>query len=313
MTFLKKLSPLAAIALSLIVISCSDFSNIASNDKVNKSELVKSSSVKNQVIQSLKTVEQSICNPPIGWKEAYYKSQNGIFLFGEWHGTREAPDIVVEYACAVAEATGGKTILLFEVNYLNSPVFETVISGEYNDAEETLKEGLRVFWNGSQDGRKSYSAMNAMLRVKEINDQGVNLFFGSTGISDEEFLAIYNKKIPMSELYNIEAKNILDTKKNYSNVITYTGNIHAARHANYFKKVGFDNFLALDYIFFGGKSWSCTPACGITKLTPYTKAKYLKEELDRSIVVNEDIDPVFKGFFITHEPTPIIPYPSNNN
>ena len=127
-----------------ILTSCSDLKSARENNTVNLQIPDTEDPIVKKSIEPpvLKTIDNSKCNPPNGWKEIYDTAPRGIFLFGEWHGTQEAPDLVVEYACAIAEATGEKTLVLFEAEFWQHSAFNELLQAPASEAETILREGL---------------------------------------------------------------------------------------------------------------------------------------------------------------------------
>jgi len=244
-----------------------------------------------------------------------------IFLFGETHGTEEAPDFVASFACYTAKKTQQSTIVLLEL-----PI-PKVLGDEMRDPIPTseakrliLSEG-DFYWARAHDGRTSVAMMEAIEEILLLREQGLNVYIG-TVFPDKNIKATYeNLSLNFADedthinRFFQETLQILSYRKAFKNVIVLTGKNHTRNHLYFLDKLGFGNssmgFLQQSG---GGNAWNCPsnqPSCGTYPVSTYRRA--LIDSADHaSLVMLDTSEDVYDGAFVFKTTTASPPYINKN-
>ncbi|MBL4854443.1 MAG: hypothetical protein JKY25_09430 [Robiginitomaculum sp.] len=268
---------------------------------------------------SLSKENEVDCNPPIGWNSLVDKfSDGGIYIFGERHGTQESPELVVEFACAVAKRFNTQTIVLYELPDQTGTFFEDMLNAPTQDVEEFIGSRMKDFWTGNtdiQDGRSSQAMMKSLVRLKTINNSGIPLTIGHLQLTPKQQVETHEKiknhtGNSYGFIYNLEAQNIHAAKEKYENVIVLVGSYHAKKHIQYFKSKNVkQNYIGLRQAYSAGTDWTCreTSGCGRHKAKAY-RGSLLLNHKNRSVFVAKDQHSDFEGFFLFSTITASPPY-----
>ena len=167
------------------------------------------------------------CQTPEGWRTIADSARGKILFFSELHGTEEGPEMVGQYACAVA-AEGKPVVVALE------------FSADYNDA---LQKGLEAddpadiwregIWDWSRpledrDGRTSQAMFALMLQLKKYRDDGLPIdvtFVEVSGVEAEPLI----KKYGLNFREHASSRNLKRLQSEYENIIMMTGNLHGSR------------------------------------------------------------------------------------
>lgn len=229
-----------------------------------------------------------------------------IFLFGERHGTIEAPSFVANFACRIAVDTGEPTIVLLE---LPIPKELSDLSSEPTSLQtaQNLILSNDPHWSKGHDGRTSAAMMEAILQILHLREQGLNIALGS--IYPNEFtkskyddLGLYAPEETIGKnRYYQEAVQILKYKDKFTNVITLSGKVHTRNHLRFFKRIGItDIYMGFTQESGGGSEWNCQPmagGCG-THPAPTYRRTLVEASENASIVLLDQEKDIFDGAFI---------------
>ncbi len=209
--------------------------------------------------------QTSDCRTPDGW-DAVVERDPDFIVFGELHGTREAPAFVGSLACGLA--LNGERLL---VGIEFSPDHEDALQKAWN-AKETDFERLLLDagWRGRDDGVGS-RAMFAMVRdLYRLKQSGYPIAITAfNGAGSDEQRARFAHLPGQGPHEAAQAENIATAAQGaaYDRVLILVGGLHAKREA---VDLGFGAFdpmakrlrsygsvISLDARYGAGTSWSC--------------------------------------------------------
>jgi hypothetical protein len=207
------------------------------------------------------------CAPPPGTDRLLARPERFI-LFGEIHGTNEAPASFGEIVCAAAEK--GPVVVGVEWFEEFTPAFNAYLASDGGrEARESFVSSLREQFTG--DGRSSRAAFALYDRLRDIKVAGadirivafVRLTFGEPAKSQTP----YEKAL---------AASLMAGAGDSPRVLVLVGNTHS-RRKTFSSTPPFDPMamhlpkretLSLSIGHAGGTSHSCRPDCGVQELVP---------------------------------------------
>jgi len=234
-----------------------------------------------------------------------FAKSGSIFLFGERHGTAEAPSFVANFACKIAKDTQEPIIVLLE---LAIPEVLSDLSRypmSISQAQTAILEG-DPHWAGGHDGRTSVAMMEAIRKILEMREQGLNIALGSIYPDErsqskfEDLGLSFANETTYVNRYFQEAAQILRYKDKYSNVIVLSGKNHTRNHLRFFKKMELDtSYLGFVQASGGGTEWNCQPQAGGCKIhsSDMSRRHLVNEVDDVSLVLLNENAEVFHGAF----------------
>lgn len=239
-----------------------------------------------------------------------------IYLFGETHGTSEAPAFVANFACRIARDTGEPTIVLLE---LVIPEILSDLSGESLSVAEAQKLILEEdnHWFDGHDGRTSEAMMIAILEILQFREQGLNIALGSvypsaeTRSKYEAFILESTDETDIDNWYFKEAFQIKSYKNDFKNIITLSGKVHTRNHLQFFDKIDLDEtYMGFTFVSGGGTEWNCRPNSGGCKIH---KTKTYRRNLvdlsdNASLVLLTGNNEAFDGAFVFKSSNASLPY-----
>lgn len=215
---------------------------------------------------------ETACTAPEGWDDVVARDPDFV-VFGELHGTREAPALISRIVCA--EAMLGRSVLLaVEHSSWQNAAWQEAWALPHAAFREALP-GLG--WREREDGVASEAMLALVTGAHDLKDKGAAIdivaFNGARDDAQRERFAHLPAQGPHEAA---QAENIAAAaaRKNYDRVIVLVGNLHAEIASVNIGGADFDpmavrlrgygTVLSLGMRHAGGQSWSC-------QLRPSTK------------------------------------------
>ena len=205
------------------------------------------------------------CTAPEGWSDVASREADFV-VFGETHGSNEAPDFVGELVCALA--------------LRNEPVLLAVEhSSIYNDAFQQAWEGpaehlpaamAAAGWQGRQDGVASEAMLRLVRRAHALKAAGypvsIVAFNGARDDEQRERFAHLPAQGP-HEAAQAENIAVAAAAREYAQVIVLVGNLHAQKQTVQTGGEAFEpmamrlaqygDVISLGMHSAGGETWNC--------------------------------------------------------
>ena len=187
-----------------------------------------------------------------------------LLLFGEVHGSSEAPALVFQLACSISRSQ--EVAVGLEIPSNDQPLIDSYLTSDGSKANQA-KLISSDFWQRSMDGRSSVAMLKLIENVRALRNKGfhVNVFAfdDQPGTNLERNVAI--------------ADGIRRFRASHQNsrIIALMGNLHAMNEPMQFdgKELVPSGSLLKDLhpisVFIAypaGKIWACMPTCGIQPL-----------------------------------------------
>lgn len=218
---------------------------------------------------------ETACTVPEGW-DAVVARDPDFVVFGELHGTREAPAFVAQLICAEAQR-GQRVLVAVEHSSWQNPAWQDAWSLPHQAFREALPD---LGWRGRDDGVASEAMLALVTGAHALKDQGAAIdivpFNGARDDAQRDRFADLPSQGPHEAA---QAENIAEAaaRKYYDRVIVLVGNLHAEIAPLSIGGPDFDpmavqlraygTVLSLGMQHAGGESWSCQLAPG-GKLAP---------------------------------------------
>jgi hypothetical protein len=201
-----------------------------------------------------------------------------LLLFGEMHGSVEAPGLISELACALS---GTQEIAVgLEMPTQDQPLIDAYLKSRGTKADVAALTSSD-FWQKGRDGRSSQAMLELVEDIRALRADGktVDLFVfdDQPGTNLERNVAIANG----IRRYRVAHPSV--------QIIALMGNIHAMRSEIHIdgriltpsgSLLGDLNPVSISIAYPAGTIWACMPACGIQNLTstnPATVSPGFKE------------------------------------
>lgn len=216
------------------------------------------------------TLEPAACTAPEGWDEVTERNPEFV-IFGELHGTTEAPALIARILCA--EAMSGHRVLLAVEHsaYYNSGWQEA-----WKLPTEAFRAALpNLGWRGQEDGVASEAMLSLVLGAHALQNKGAVIdIVAFNGARDSAQKARFADLPSQGPHEAAQAENVAEAaaSKDYDRVIVIVGGLHAATAplsiggppfepmAMRLRDYGTVLSLAMQHA--GGKSWNCQLAPG---------------------------------------------------
>lgn len=219
----------------------------------------------------------SACTAPDGWADVL--AQNPRFVvFGELHGTVEAPALVARIICA--EAMQGRRVLLAVEH---SSLYNTGLQAAWELPHDAFRAALpELGWRGQDDGVGSEAMLQMVLGAHALKDGGASVDIVAFNHTKDDAQRARFADLPSQGPHEAaQAENIAEAaaRKEYERVIVLVGRTHAeiaplrlssggpAFEPMAVRLRGYGTVLSLGMKHAGGETWGCALAPG-TKLTP---------------------------------------------
>lgn len=212
------------------------------------------------------------CTAPDGWADVVARDPDYV-VFGELHGTNEAPAFVENLICAEAER-GQRVLLAVEHSSWQNAAWQDAWSLPHDAFRQALP-GLG--WRKREDGVASEAMWRLVLAAHALKDSGAAIdIVAFNGARDDAQRTRFRELPGQGPHEAAQAENIAEAagRKPYDRVIVLVGNLHAE---NAPLSIGGPEFepmavrlrrygsvVSLGMRHAGGESWSC-------QLPPETK------------------------------------------
>lgn len=261
--------------------------------------------MKMQPVRASETVEQkNNCVFPKGW-DAVATRDPEFVVFGEQHGTREAPAFFGALACSLAR-NGERLLIAIEFSLYYNNALQIAWSADEEQFEDLL---LDAGWRGRPDGVGS-QAMFAMVRdLHRLRLEGYAIDITAfNGVRSEGQRARFADLPSQGPHEAAQAENIASAAEagSYDRVLVLVGNLHAIKQPHNFGSGHFDpmarrletygSVLSFQMKHGGGTNWSCQRDCGVN--TAAADGSFQREPF---IALNNGetdwLDSKFDGFY----------------
>ena len=204
------------------------------------------------------------CPPPQGLPAGK------LLLFGEMHGSAEAPKFISDLACSLSSSA--EVAVGIEVSSHDQPLIDNYLKsqGTQKDVETLVSSD---FWQKGRDGRSSEAMLQLIEDIRSLKKDGhaVDLFAfdDQPGTKLERNVAIANGIRRFHSGHK-------DTR-----IIALMGNIHAMQSEMTTSSgplvpsgvlLGDLSPVSILITYPPGTIWACMPACGVQSLTPRSPA-----------------------------------------
>ncbi len=274
------------------------------------------------------------CAMPAGWDQVAARRPRYV-IFGEIHGTQEAPAFVATVACALA-AQGKRVLVAVEQNTERNQAYQAAWALSQPQFGPALKA---AGWKGRDDGIGS-EAMFAMLdRLHALKERGRAIHIVAFNGTNSDAQRARFKSLPGQgghEAAQAENIRVAAEAGAYDYVLVITGNLHArkreiARGGFAFEPMAMqlapaDRIVSLNLATAGGTAWNCQRKEGVQPrpdkplsddaiecaVHPYKATLALDRPPFMSLlpVTGIDPDPAYDGIFwvgTVHGSKPAVP------
>lgn len=205
------------------------------------------------------------CGVPNGWNEVAQRNPRYV-VFGELHGTQQAPEFVGNLACALA-AKGERILLAVEKSATDDPALQAAWMLPTDQFDEALAE---IGWVGRQDGVASEAMFAMLVRLHDLKEKGLPVgIVAFNGDRDEAQSKRFADLAGQGPHEAAQAENIAQAtqRANYDRVLVLVGNFHAKKQSVEWGGFRFDpmavrlndygHTLSLNMRYAAGTSWNC--------------------------------------------------------
>lgn len=205
------------------------------------------------------------CSEPVGWDKIAERDPRFV-VFGELHGTQQAPAFVGRLACNLA-SKGQRILVAVELSAADDQKLQDAWKQPVALFEKSLS---KMGWRGRSDGVASEAMFAMLVRLHNLKAQGfpvdVVAFNGpKDGEKSQRFADLPGQGPHEAE----QADNIAQASNasDYDRVLVLVGNFHARMGAVTWRGVQFDPMakrlalygttLSLNMRYAEGTSWNC--------------------------------------------------------
>lgn len=212
------------------------------------------------------------CDMPQGWDQVAQRHTKFV-VFGEVHGTREAPAFVGKVACALSER-GERILIAVEHHAIYNSAFQSAWDMREEDFEAAVR---KAGWAERDDGVGSEAMMGLLVYLHSLKQQGKSIdIVAFNGAKDDAQGRKFRNQPGQGPHEAAQAENIriAAQAKPYDHVLVLVGNLHARKlpvengHSSFKPMVMQlarpEAITALDMKTSGGTHWDCTLKPGVT-------------------------------------------------
>lgn len=205
------------------------------------------------------------CRAPPGWEDVAARKPNYV-IFGEYHGTQQAPAFVGGLACALA-AQGERILVAVEHHATENAAFQKAWALPAAEFPDALKQ---AGWAGRSDGVASEAMFALLVRLHRLAQSGLPIdIVAFSGAKDAEQSKRFSDLPGQGPHEAAQAENIriAATARPYDRVLVLVGNVHARKRPVAHSGVTFDpmamrlgpasTIVALNMATAGGTTWDC--------------------------------------------------------
>lgn len=205
------------------------------------------------------------CSEPAGWDKIIERDPHYV-VFGELHGTEQAPAFVGRLACYLA-SKGQRILVAVELSAADDQELQDAWKLPVTLFEKSLSE---IGWRGRNDGVASEAMFAMLVRLHNLNAQGFPIDVVAFNAPRDDKQPERFADLPGQGPHDAEqADNIAQASNisEYDRVLVLVGNIHALKTSVAWRGVQFDpmakrlalygSTLSLDMRYAEGTSWNC--------------------------------------------------------
>jgi hypothetical protein len=174
-----------------------------------------------------KSTANTHCTVPTGWSEVAARKTHYI-VFGELHGTREAPEFIARLSCGLAH-TGKRILVAIEHEATDNAALQLA----WRLPNQSFPAALRkIGWDWRDDGRGSQAMFDMIVQLHRLKTEGRTVdLVAFNGFSDEEQRKRFSYLPAQGPHEAAQAENIRRAaqSRNYDYVIVLVGNLHALK------------------------------------------------------------------------------------
>lgn len=210
------------------------------------------------------------CALPRGWSAVAARKPRYV-VFGELHGTEQAPAFVGDIACALA-ARGARLLIAIEHDASSDAALQRAWRGPVGKLQTILAE---MDW-ARDDGVGSAAMFRLVKRLHRLRHAGRSIdIVAFNGVKDDDQRRRFASLAGQGPHDAAQAENIeRSADRGYDLVLVLTGNIHARKQPVTFGSVSFEpmamrlarsgELVSLDMTIAGGTAWLCAAAPSTT-------------------------------------------------
>ncbi len=212
------------------------------------------------------------CRMPLGWDTVAARKPQFV-IFGEVHGTRQAPAFVGDVACALA-ARGERVLVAIE----HSATENAILQNAWNLSDAHFFGALkRSGWSDPNDGTSSEAMSTLLVRLHQLANRGQSIDMVAFNGARDEAQSRQISSLPGQGPHEAaQADNIRIAAKarSYDRVLVLVGNAHArkrpiARAGASYEPMAMrlgspSNIVTLNMLTAGGTAWNCVLKPGVT-------------------------------------------------
>lgn len=218
-----------------------------------------------------KAVAATGCDMPSGWADIARRKPRFV-VFGEVHGTQEAPEFVGRIACALA-AQGKSVLIAVEHDVSFDPAYQ---AAWHLPPDKFAAALLQAGWKESRDGKGSVAMLDMLRRLHQLAWQGrkirLTAFDGERDDVQHRKFSTLPGQGPR-EAAQADNIRVAADAASYDLVLVLTGNVHARKQpferggrtvepmAMHLARLG--PMVTLDARYSGGSAWTCRLKPGI--------------------------------------------------
>ena len=189
-----------------------------------------------------------------------------MLLFGEMHGSLEAPKLISDLACSLSKSH--ETAVGLEIDSRDQPKIDVYLNSP-GATEDVEKLTSSYFWQKGKDGRSSAAMLDLIENIRQLRIEGhpvsVFAFDDQPGSELERNVAIANG-----------IRRFHSTHPNVQ-IIALMGNVHAMQAEMTTSDgplvpsgalLSDLNPVSILITYPSGTIWACMPDCGVQNLTP---------------------------------------------
>ncbi len=169
----------------------------------------------------------SECILPPGWSAIAARDPQFV-VFGETHGTKEAPAFVSDLVCALA-ARGDKVLLAVE----HGSTYDARWQEAWALPQEQFRNAvLQHGWQGREDGVASIAMLDLIVRAHALKEGGAHIgIVAFNGARDDDQRSRFADLPSQGPHEAAQAENIAEAAadRNYDTVIVLVGSLHAMK------------------------------------------------------------------------------------
>lgn len=221
--------------------------------------------------QSPKAAMPAECAPPLGWETIAARKPRFV-VFGEIHGTKQAPVFIGDLACGLA-AEGKRVLLAIEHSSTENEAFQRTWKLPQAAFAAKLKQ---AGWAGRADGVASEAMLALLVRLNGLAQNGYAIdIVAFNGAKDEAQTRRFSYLPAQGPHEAAQAENIrtAEAAKAYDYVLILVGNIHARKRPVERSGIAFEPMamqlgspsavITLNMQTAGGTTWNCQLKPGV--------------------------------------------------